>query len=341
MTIRMLTAVLFASVSVAAGQIAPAAEPAKTGADSAPSTTSKVAATCVPTFHCLSIYWSPENGEAGKQVLVKFREAGQQAWHDGLPMRYNPVKTPECKGDYRGSIVNLKPATAYEIALTLEGTDIHTSLKAATWTEKFPVASTVKAQSGAATLTVKKSGTPEGYILYDGAGCIIDCANKSDLGISVNASYVILRGFTIKNVKQHGIRINSGHHIVIEGCDISQWGSEEERGFGFEMQACVYSKYKDLHAVVIQRCKFHNPSWNTNSWAEDHFKDKKSRHPDGPQTIVFWECRRQQRDPLQRVLVGQRPLLQRRHGRRLQCQLPRLARGRQRHLLQLHRQLLG
>src|SRR5690242_21749375 len=69
--------------------------------------TSKAAATSVPTFHCLSLYWSPENGQAERKVSVKFRVVGQEAWHDGLPMRYNPIETPECKGDYRGSIVNL------------------------------------------------------------------------------------------------------------------------------------------------------------------------------------------------------------------------------------------
>lgn len=290
MSIRMLAAAFVAFGLLAAGHIVPAAESSKVGADSAPPITSRVPATSVATFHCLGIYWSPENGQAGKKVLVKFREAAENRWHAGLPLRYNPVKSPECKGDYRGSIVNLKPGTAYEIALTLEGADTQTYLKASTWNEKFPLASTVKCQSGVSTLTVNHSGTPEGYILYDGAGCTIDTANKADLGISVDASYVILRGFTIKNVKQHGIRINRGHHIVIENCDVSQWGSEEERGFGFEMQAGVYSRYRDLHAIVIQRCKFHNPSWNTNSWAEDHYKARKSRHPDGPQTIVFWEC---------------------------------------------------
>src|SRR5262245_21950391 len=75
----------------------------------------------IPTFHCLSIYWSPQGGEAGKKVLVKFRRAGgaETEWHDALPMRFNPVNTPECKADYRGSIVNLTPGTAYEVALTL------------------------------------------------------------------------------------------------------------------------------------------------------------------------------------------------------------------------------
>jgi hypothetical protein len=281
MTLRMHTFATWAMTASAA--LALAQEPARP-------TTSKMVATVVPTFHCLGVYWSPEGGQADRKVLVKFRETAERTWHDGLPMRYNPVKTPECKGDYRGSIVNLKPGTSYQIALTLEGTDIHTSLEAATWSETFPVISTVKCESGAGTLAVKKSGMPQGYVLYDGVHCVIDCANKADLGISVDASYVILRGFTIKNVRQHGIRINSGHHIVIEGCDISRWGSEEENGFGFEMQACVYSNQKDLRNVVIQRCRFHHPSWDSNSWAENHFKARNSRHPDGPQTIVFWEC---------------------------------------------------
>jgi hypothetical protein len=243
----------------------------------------------VPTFHCLSIYWSPAGGDANKKVLVQFREKNAPAaqWRDALPMRYNPVKTPECKGDYRGSIVNLTPNTAYDINLTLEGTDTKTSLTATTWNENFPIASTVKVASQNKTVTIDKSGTADGYILYDGTGATIDTNNQSDLGIAVDASYVILRGFTIKNVKQHGIRINSGHHIVIENCDISKWGSEEEKGFGVDSQAAVYSHKRDLHNVVIQRNKFHNPSWDSNSWAEEH---NKSRHPAGPQTIVFWEA---------------------------------------------------
>ena len=44
-------------------------------------------------------------------------------------------------------------------------------------------------------------------VVERGSGCVIDCANKSELGISVDAAYVILRGFTTKNVTQHGIRI--------------------------------------------------------------------------------------------------------------------------------------
>ncbi|MCZ7645897.1 MAG: hypothetical protein M5U26_11535 [Planctomycetota bacterium] len=148
-------------------------------------TISKGQPSVVPTFHCLGIYWSPKKGAADKKVLVKFRECGQEAWRDGLPMRHNPVKTKECKGDYRGSLVNLKPGTDYEIELTLEGTNIRAAFKAATWSEEFPVASTVKCESSDRTLTVSQSGKADGYVLYDGAGATIDTGNKSDAGIDV------------------------------------------------------------------------------------------------------------------------------------------------------------
>lgn len=240
----------------------------------------------VPTFHCLGVYWSPEGGEAGKQVLLRFRERGQRSWRDGLPMRHHPVDTPECKADYRGSIVDLKPGTSYEVSLRLEGTETQAMLESATWSESFPVGAAVKTESRDGTLEIEDSGTPEGYVLYDGTGCTIDTGNKSDVGIAVRASYVIVRGFRIRNVREHGIRLFGGHHIVIEDCDISRWGSEDEKGFGKNYQACVFSNNRDLRSVVIQRCRMHHPSWDSNSWAEQHGK---STHPAGPQTVVFWE----------------------------------------------------
>lgn len=141
----------------------------------------------VPTFHCLGIYWSPARGGADKAVSVKYREHGQDAWREGLAMRYNPVASAECKGDYRGSIVNLRPGTLYEVMLQLEGTDVRRVVKAATWSEEFPVGSVVKCESRDRTLNVDQSGTPEGYVLYDGTGCTIDTANTEAVGIAVRA----------------------------------------------------------------------------------------------------------------------------------------------------------
>ena len=240
----------------------------------------------IPTFHCMSVYWSPANGDRDTKALVKFRAQGKEQWRTGLPLRYHPIDSPECKGDYRGSLVNLEPGTSYEVALSLEGTDKWVQSRESTWSERFPVGSTISIPNSDSTVDVDKSGKPDAYVLYDGTGCTIDLGNRGDIGIAVNASYVILRGFTIKNVKEHGIRIFNGHHIVIEDCDISRWGSESEQGWGKNYQACIFSNNRDLHAVIIQRCKMHHPAWDTNSWAEKHGQ---STHPQGPQTIVFWE----------------------------------------------------
>jgi len=245
----------------------------------------KAEVSLVSTFHCISIYWSPAQGGPQHKVSVKFRQAGRKQWRDGFPLRYHPIETSECRADYRASLVNLMPGTTYEIALTLDGTDVRVECRGTTWSDQFPVGSTVKVSDRDTTLTVDQSGSSDGYVLFDGRGCTIDTVNKGDIGIAVRASYIILRGFSIKNVKEHGIRLFDGHHIVIENCDISKWGSEDENGWGRNYQACVFSNSSDLNAVVIQRCRMHHPSWDSNSWAEKHGK---STHPAGPQTVVFW-----------------------------------------------------
>lgn len=246
----------------------------------------KAGVSLVPTFHCISIYWSPKGGGPERKVLVKYRPINQRQWHTGFPLVYHPVDTPECKAEYRGSLVNLAPATTYDIMLALEDSDLQVQCQGTTWSEEFPVKSTVRVSSRDTTLRIDKSGKPGAYVLYDGSNCTIDTSNKSKYGIEVHASYVILRGFTLKNIEEHGIQIFSGHHIVIESCDISKWGSESQQGWGKNNQACIYSNSKELRAVVIQRCKMHHPTWDTNSWAERHGK---SSHPKGPQTVVLYD----------------------------------------------------
>jgi len=91
--------------------------------------------------------------------------------------------------------VNLKPATTYDIVLTLEGTDLRAECRGTTWSETFPVESTVKVSNRNTTLTVNQSGSPEAYVLFDGTDCTIDTGNKEKVGIAVDASYVILQGF--------------------------------------------------------------------------------------------------------------------------------------------------
>ena len=224
----------------------------------------------VATFHCLGLYWSPEGGAANREVAVRYRRQGTAPWSEGLPMRYNPIpKTDEDLADYRGSIVHLQPATTYEIHLTLAGTQTQARWTATTWSEDFPVGEAVRVPDRDAPLAITESGTPNAWRLYDGRGATIDVRHQHDACITINASYVIVRGFTLRgagkadNTRKSpigAIRIDGGHDIVIEACDVSDWGRlNPATGFGFDMDSAILSRSASLERLIVQRCKLHHP----------------------------------------------------------------------------------
>ncbi|MHC4191776.1 MAG: right-handed parallel beta-helix repeat-containing protein, partial [Planctomycetota bacterium] len=238
----------------------------------------------VSTFHCISVYWSPQGGSADKDVLVDYRPKGTSEWLQALPMRYNPISTTtEDKAYYRGSIVKLTPDTEYEINLTLEGTPVTRTLEARTWSEDFPIGATVKVDNQRGRYDITVSGTADAYLLYDGTGSTINVNNNSDYCIFINASYVVVRGFNLQDARKHGIYIEGGHDIIIEDCDISNWGDSDGGTFGNNHHSGIFSIYSELKRVIIQRCKIHHPRYDTNSWAEDN----NGYHPKGPQCIAF------------------------------------------------------
>jgi hypothetical protein len=250
----------------------------------------------VPTFHCLGLYWSPSKGAAGKEVRVQYRAAGEKAWQPGLPLRYNPIAdTEEDLADYRGSIVDLKPGTAYQVWLALEGTGATTELTARTWSETFSIGETVKVQDSHETLEITESGKPDAWRVYDGTGVLIDVNHQHDACITLNASHVILRGFTLKgagaatNASKRpigAITILGGHDIVIEDCDISGWGRlNAKTGFGFDYDAAISSRSATMARMIVQRCKLHHPAVDTNTWSEP----VKPTHPGGPQCISLFD----------------------------------------------------
>ncbi|MCX7049804.1 MAG: right-handed parallel beta-helix repeat-containing protein [Candidatus Sumerlaeota bacterium] len=273
----------------------------------------------VPTFHSLGVYWSPEGGSAARPVAVSYRKQGDATWRQALPMRYNPIAgTDEDRADYRGSIVNLTPNTRYEIRLRLQEAKTTTTsstatppaaslaaansavanLVASTWNEDFPIGATQKVASQEATLQITQSGTPTAYRLYDGTNMTINAGHNADNCITVNASYVILRGFTLKGAgsassKTGGyagaIRIEDGHDIVIERCDISDWGRPAKTPLmpnqGRNMDCGVNCSNTSVTRVVIQRCRIHHPHYDTNHW----YEPVKNSHPAGPQCVSFIE----------------------------------------------------
>lgn len=261
-----------------------------TGADDA--TGSIAPPLAVPTFHCIGLYWTPAGGEPGKEVAVRFRAHGLGDWQDGLPMRYNPIaRTDRDLADYRGSIVHLATGTEYEVELTLEAGTSKT-LRTQTWSDEFPVGETIRVGDRRKPLTINESGTPDAWRVYDGSGGTIDLNHRYDTAISVNASHVILRGLTLRGAGKSdpsgkspigAIRIEGGHDIVVEDCDISDWGRLNGRsGFGFNQDSAIYCN-KPVKRLVIQRCKLHHPTFDGSSWHEPTYPT----HTRGPQCITL------------------------------------------------------
>lgn len=212
-------------------------------------------------------------------------------------MRYNPIpNTDEDLTDYRGSIVGLAPATTYEVQLTLAGTSTATNLLTTTWCEDFPVGETVRVGNRDTPLAVTQSGTAKAWRVYDGRGAHIDVHHQHDACITVNASHVILRNFTLKGAGATNlapqriigaIRIEGGHDIVIEGCDISDWGRlNPETGFGFDYDAAIFSKSSALQRLVVQRSKLHHPTYDGSTW----YEPKYPTHTMGPQCITLFNA---------------------------------------------------
>lgn len=249
----------------------------------------------IPTFNCLGLYWSPPGGSVEKSVLVRYRPAGTAVWREALPMRYNPIpNTDEALTDYRGSIVHLASGTRYEIELMLAGTAAKTTLTATTWREDFPTGEVVRVPGGDAPLAITQSGTPNAYRVYDGRGATIDVRHQHDVCITIDASYVIVRGFTLKgagsvnntSTKPIGaIVVAGGNHIVIEECDVSDWGRlNPKTGFGFDYESAIYSRSAAVSQLVVQRCKLHHPTWDGSNWHEPKYPT----HSMGPQAISLF-----------------------------------------------------
>jgi hypothetical protein len=238
----------------------------------------------IATFESLGLYWTPPANPGAAGCLVRYRSAGDKAWKDGLAMWYD-ARNGEC----RGSLVQLAPGTSYEVRFRMPGQTSGAQLTARTWSERFPIARTVSVADRAATLNITEGGSAAGYVLYTGG--TIDAADAQPFNITIAASYVIVRGFTLKGARQDAIRIQpEAHDVVIEDNDISGWGRYERTaasgwkiGKNMDSGIAAYCRARPtLERVVIQRNRIHHPRYGANSWSEGH--------PSGPNGIMFSQC---------------------------------------------------
>lgn len=238
----------------------------------------------IATFESLGLYWKPPADPGAAGCPVRYRKSGESTWREGLPLWYD-ARDGEC----RGSLVSLAPGTEYVVRLRLPGQPSRVELKARTWSERFPVAKTVRVGERSTTLEITEGGSASGYVLYTGGA--IDVADAEPYDVHIAAPYVILRGFTLKGAKQDAIRIEpDAHDVVIEDSDISGWGryrytNSQGWKIGMDMDAgvrAVCDPARRLERVVIQRNRIHDPRYGANSWSWGH--------PAGPQAVTFSYC---------------------------------------------------
>ncbi len=259
----------------------PTPSPAPGGGTTLPSTNAKA----IPTFESLGMYWKPGTTPGADGCSVRYKKAGDTSWKQGLPMWYD-ARNAEC----RGSIVHLEPGTDYAVEMGI-GTSFKAGVNTKTWSENFPIAKTVKVQSGSNTLAITEGGTKDGYVLYEGPATI-DVANAKDFNVTIAAPYVIVRGLTLKGAKRDGVHLLAGaHDVVIEDNDISGWGrlrTTLSNGWqvGVDRDSAVGSNCRTsgymIERTIIQRNKLHDPRYTTNSWDFGH--------PAGPQAITYMHC---------------------------------------------------
>src|SRR6185295_14812709 len=124
------------------------------------------APTYVSTFHSIGLYWAPPAGAPGKAARVEFRTAGETGWRQGLDLWFD-----ERNAEYRGSLVELEPGSAYTVRLTLDSGFTET-LTARTWSESFRVKRTVRVKPGTTRLVIEEQDSGDerdGYVVFTAA----------------------------------------------------------------------------------------------------------------------------------------------------------------------------
>lgn len=234
----------------------------------------------VPSFNTCSYYWAGESSG----LDVSFREKGADSWRKGLA----PVPVREEK-QYRGSLVNLKEDTAYEVRLTDGRGKTVAAGEFRTWGAPLPVGKTVVLDGSnfRQHLTISAKGTPDAWIKYTAApGFVLKNDHTKALITLKRAAYVILENLTLEGGGHNALEIIDSNHIRVVNCDISGWGSlgtqrfDRDGKYYFDkpdakgrFRAINYSAGIVLERgsnIVIERCYVHDPRNYANAWIYSH-----------------------------------------------------------------------
>jgi hypothetical protein len=166
-----------------------------------------------------------------------------------------------------------------------------------TWSESFPVKEVVTVSSSSSALVITTGGSEaDGYVVYQPAAstqATLDVNKGAGQCVDVNANWVIVRGLTLRGAQKNGVTIRNGrHHVVVEQCDIADWGTEDDRmpgsGFGLNDDRAIGNSGgsdSNLEHIVVQNNTIHDPTYDSNSWEER--RTGGTNHPWGPHGIFF------------------------------------------------------
>jgi hypothetical protein len=279
-----------------------------------PSVDAPAGLTVASTFNTISLSWRPAGAGPDVEASVRFRREGTQTWRTGLPLVYDARSHRPYGGEYRGSLVGLEPGVEYVIRLALENSSREITFTRRTWSERIPVVETIRVSRAQASpqLRITRGGSPEGYILYvpspeTSSGLKVPASQPS--AVSVEASYVIVRGFKIQGGRD-GLQVQAGRHdVVIEQNDISGWGrvasdagkradgtpypNPSTRLWGEDRNAAIACDggpaQDSVDRIVILGNRLHDPATGSNSWSQPRPLSP-SGHPFGPQAIDADDC---------------------------------------------------
>ncbi len=240
------------------------------------------------TLHCLGVYWIVR-GDANRNaaVAVDVRKAAAAEWRKGPPLfrvekGASRLPVPADAWLFAGSVVELEPATAYELRLTLADPDgggaekvlpartiaepeapdglatVHVrpgpgALRAAAASAKPGTLFLLHAGTYAETLEVRASGEPGRPIVWRGAGdgeAVIDAGGEGNAVTAAGVHDVWFEDLTVRRAKK-GLSAGNSSRIVVRRCRFL----EVEYGV-----FCTVNERGDVHGFFVSDSVFEGPS---------------------------------------------------------------------------------
>ena len=252
----------------------------------------------VPGYEACSIELNHRHASDldGFRCEVSFRPEGTQRWIPALPLAYQP---PEKSA--RGSLLNLKEDTPYQLRLTVDDAGKKEVIERnfRTLSSRVPIGRTIELGPGTELpLIIRDSGAPDGYVRYTAKpGFVLDGGTAADDVIRLDqAEYVILDGLTICGGRINGIRLDDAAHIRILNCDISGFGRigvrrPELDGKFYEAGRALNNdagiRIQDCRDILVERNYIHDPRGTANSWFYSHPAGPNGIFVGGTEQAVF------------------------------------------------------